>query len=576
MKRLVDGLSRLRRRLCFALSRGLRFARQQKRLWAPGIKILENHYAHLSHSQNPTRVAIITFPTSSVPTPEFIATCWSILSQTHDNITIIIPATIYQAMLPALPQLTSRRVKPLDSLDEIEKIIDNQTFFMILGEGELLTPDAVSELLPHAKSSAEDSSIVFSDDYSSLGFQIPKPSWSPILSLSKNLLGPATLFSPSRLKVLAKQTSTGDVNQLRYRLAYLNGAEISFTRIPIPLASVRCKNLPEVPPHEAEACAAQFFSSTEIAQFTQQPPYEKGEPGTVSIIIPTRDNPALLDRCVQSIVAKSARWQPEILIVDNGSVKPETLHLMERLARTIPNLRILRDPAHFNFSRLCNLGARTAKGQSLLFLNDDTEVQTDNWLSPLAALAQLPHIGPVGCLLRYPDGTIQHAGIAGLAALIAGHPGKYQREPCGEAAWMLTVTREVLAVSAAALFIRKERFWSVGGFCETRFPNAWSDVDLCLRLWKNNLFSVYTPHVQITHHESISRQTQIEDHERMALCQLWPEALLNDPFWHPNFRSGEALSTSLAGPRSFMPRRQLLDLIERRFSPQKVKIQRES
>src|SRR5262249_6245352 len=131
--------------------------------------------------------------------------------------------------------------------------------------------------------------------------------------------------------------------------------------------------------------------------------------GRVSIVIPFRDRPELLRNCMRGLRTSSYR-NFEVILVNNGSAEPRTHPYLWRL-EGLRRLRLLDCPGAFNFSRLCNEGARWAAGDHLLFLNNDTEVLTPDWLERLLLIERHPEVGAVGATLLYPDRTLQHAGI---------------------------------------------------------------------------------------------------------------------------------------------------------------------
>jgi GT2 family glycosyltransferase len=224
--------------------------------------------------------------------------------------------------------------------------------------------------------------------------------------------------------------------------------------------------------------------------------------GRVSIIVPFRDRVELLRNCLHSLRASTYR-DYEVILVDNGSSEPRTQRYLWRLAGR-RGVRVVDCPGPFNFSRLCNEGARRTEGEFVVFLNNDTEVLSRDWLEQLLAVGQHPQVGAVGAMLLYPDRTIQHAGVFprtdGLwthryRGLPADHPGD-----CGE----LCQVRAVPAATAACLLMRRERFVVLGGFDEG-LPLTFSDVDLCCRLRRLGLLVVVTPGARLVHFESLSR-----------------------------------------------------------------------
>jgi GT2 family glycosyltransferase len=223
--------------------------------------------------------------------------------------------------------------------------------------------------------------------------------------------------------------------------------------------------------------------------------------GRVSIVIPFKDRVELLRDCLRSLRASSYR-NYETILVDNGSTERRTQRYLWRLTGR-PGVHMVDCPGPFNFSRLCNAGARRAGGDYLLFLNNDTEVVTSDWLEQLLLLARWPEVGAVGATLLYPDGTIQHAGIFPRSDGTWTH--RYRGLPAdgGEEAELGRV-RAVPAVTGACLLVRRDRFLALGGFDEG-LPLTFSDVELCGRLRAQGLLVVVTPYARLFHFESLSR-----------------------------------------------------------------------
>jgi GT2 family glycosyltransferase len=273
----------------------------------------------------------------------------------------------------------------------------------------------------------------------------------------------------------------------------------------------------------------------------------------VSVIIPSRDRPDLLRACIAGLTCHTDYPELEVLVVDNGSERPETLDLLSRLEQT-PAVRILSCPGPFNHSRLNNLGVAATGAPVLALLNDDILVSDPDWLREMVSLAVRSDIGAVGAKLLYPDGRIQHAGVVmGLGPHgIAGHE---LRGFAGDAAgpqYRLVTARRVSAVTAACLVVERQKFGAVGGFDEVTFPIAFNDVDLCLRLEQAGFGSIWTPHARLVHRESASRGKSLDSAFLDAVKQMrrrWPEALGDDAFSHPQFsRKDETLSMSPARP----------------------------
>ncbi len=206
-------------------------------------------------------------------------------------------------------------------------------------------------------------------------------------------------------------------------------------------------------------------------------PTARRAPPSVSIVIPSRDQGQIVSRCLGSIRGLTRHPAYEIVVVDDGTTDETALSAFQRFgARVIPG-----EARPFNFSRACNLGARHARGAQVLFLNNDTEVLSADWLQRLSLWFDDPAVGAVGPVLTYPDGRVQHAGVVLGARGTADHAMRgFPVESDGYAGSLCTA-REVSAVTGACLMMRRDRFAQVGGFC-TDYATHYQDVDLCLRL----------------------------------------------------------------------------------------------
>lgn len=265
-------------------------------------------------------------------------------------------------------------------------------------------------------------------------------------------------------------------------------------------------------------------------------------PPQVSIIIPTRNRSDLLRVAMDSLFAKTAEPPFEIIIVDHASDEAESLAYFQELAAQHANVRILQATGPFNWSRLNNLGAAQAKGDVLVFLNNDVEITEPHWLRELAAQALRPQIGAVGAMLLYPNGSIQHAGIVLGMTGLAGHVFRSAAPDAETLGGRPNVLREVTAVTGACLAVRRALFNEVGGFDEAHLPISYNDVDFCLKLRAQGLSNLYTPFARLIHHESVSRgKMEQESLRKMAaseearvVLQRWPDEFAADAYFSPN------------------------------------------
>ncbi len=223
--------------------------------------------------------------------------------------------------------------------------------------------------------------------------------------------------------------------------------------------------------------------------------------GRISIIIPFKDRLELLRGCLRSLRESTYR-DFEVVLVDNGSSERQTARYLSRVEQRRA-VCVVDCPGKFNFSRLCNEGAKRATGDYLLFLNNDTEVLTPDWLERMVRLARRPEVGVVGATLLYPDGTIQHAGMFPRSdgRWVHAWRGCSWEEPARE---QIRQIRAVPAVSGACLMLRREVFTALAGFDE-QLPVTYNDVDLCSRARARQLLVAVTPHARLLHFECLSR-----------------------------------------------------------------------
>ncbi|MBL8590346.1 MAG: glycosyltransferase family 2 protein [Methylobacteriaceae bacterium] len=259
----------------------------------------------------------------------------------------------------------------------------------------------------------------------------------------------------------------------------------------------------------------------------------------VTVIIPTRDRLDLLRRAVDGVLSATDYDDLELIVVDNASAEPATADYLARL-RDDPRARVLRDEAPFNFSRLNNVAARLARGDVLLFLNNDVEVTSPRWLRAMAAEALRADVGAVGAKLLYPSGLVQHAGVVTALDGFAGHAHQFYPGDHRGYLHQIATRRRVHAVTAACMAVEKRKFDAVGGFDEAAFAVALNDVDLCFRLDERGWRSLYLPDACLVHHESATRandRARAESArwkaEKAALAARWPQRMARDPFYPP-------------------------------------------
>ncbi len=251
----------------------------------------------------------------------------------------------------------------------------------------------------------------------------------------------------------------------------------------------------------------------------------------VSIIIPTRDRCDLLKQCVDSIENHTRHVRFEIIVADNGTTDRATLRYLDTLAH---RHRVFRYPGVFNYSAVNNEGVKQATGAYLLFLNNDTEVLTVDWLSDMVGQAQRPEVGAVGAKLLYSDGRIQHAGVVLGVCGVAGHAFRHCPNAHPYYHGLSDSMRSCSAVTGACLMVSRTLFDQVGGFDE-HLPVEFNDVDLCLRIRQQGYRIVYDPAVVLYHHENATRKGRLSPSDEKRFIEQWGNLLVKgDPYYNPN------------------------------------------
>ncbi|WP_019502761.1 glycosyltransferase [Pseudanabaena sp. PCC 6802] len=269
--------------------------------------------------------------------------------------------------------------------------------------------------------------------------------------------------------------------------------------------------------------------------------YEILEPKKVSIIIPTKNFSNVLNNCLTSIFEKTQYDNYEVLVIDNGSTEAEALEVLKYWKTTeAKRFEYKHLDIPFNFSRINNYAVNHTTGDYLLFLNNDTEVITLDWLNAMVEQVQRQSIGAVGALLLYPDDTIQHAGVTAGVGGVAGHSHKYFKAYADGYFSQIQTINNYSAVTGACLMCRRSVFEEVGGF-EEELSVAFNDVDLCFKMVEKGYRNIYLPHVRLYHYESKSRgadnigEKEVRFRkENLYMQNRWKDLIENDPCYSPH------------------------------------------
>jgi GT2 family glycosyltransferase len=251
----------------------------------------------------------------------------------------------------------------------------------------------------------------------------------------------------------------------------------------------------------------------------------------VSIVIPTKDRRALLQTTLDSIWTRTDYDRYEVIVVDNGSTEGDAIDYLSSIAS---KCQVLKWNERFNYSAINNFGVRHARGEQLLFLNNDMEVARPDWLTAMLEHAVRPEVGAVGAKLVYGDGRIQHAGVVvGINRAAANAFRQWPGERVGNPRYA-DLTRNCSAVTGACMMMPRRVFDEVGGFDE-RLRVVLNDVDLCLRIRRKGYLIVYTPHAQLYHYEGASRGMMHPPADQKLFEQRWKDVLDRcDPYYNPN------------------------------------------
>lgn len=434
--------------------------------------------------------------------------------------------------------ISREAVMPLAALDTALTLSTGELVGFI-EPGDELTPDALLEVVSACDESAAD--LIYSDEdrrdeRGTRRDPVLKPAWSPDLLLSFNYVGRFTAYRKSLLDEAAGIRAEVE-GAWDYDLT-LRAAEKARKIAHIPM--VLYHRGPSSPPSPLDDSARRVLADALARRnihgevVLQRDGFRVARqitrPGKVTVIVPTRDRLYLLSKCIESIERNTGYGNYEIIIVDNGSSDPATLEYFEQTLH-----RVIHHDGPFNFSQLNNAAAARADGEYLVFLNNDTEVVSSEWLSAMVEQAQRPEVGAVGVKLLYPDGRIQHAGVVLGLEGPAGHSHRFLDEghECGRA-WSPNLIRDCSAVTAACMMVRRDLYLEMGGMNESDLPVSFNDVDLCLRLRKNGYLIVYTPFAVLRHREFGSRHPEVAPDELSYLVREWHSELACDPYYNPN------------------------------------------
>lgn len=499
------------------------------------------------------------------------ATVASLLGQEYPNLEVLLCGPVGSTERPDLTRLASgkgARVKLVEHTGSAAEALNvalgqaSGAYVAVCAAGDRLVPGALARL-GESLGGPNPPDVLYSDEAlagatGAAGDSVLKPDWSPELALAYPYTGRCCLIRRElavRLGGWSDATLAAEEYDLVLR-ASEQGARIAHLAAVLHLRAERTQG--EVLPYGTPAAvvarraalrrhlAARGLAADVVDQAGPAGPRVRpriADRPLVSVIIPTRDRVELLQQCIASIETRTDYSEYEIVIVDNDSSDPATLRYLAGSRH-----RVVPAPGPFNFSAVNNLGARAARGEQLLFLNNDTEVIAPEWLQALLEWSQLPDIGCVGAKLLFGHGHLQHVGVT-LHGGVAHHPFYNQAEGCGNY-WLETdLVRNFSAVTAGCLMVKRAIYDEVGGLDEA-LPLNYNDVDFCLKVRRRGYRNLFTPYAVLYHHESASRGPgRVLESEMLRLQRRHGRLLWADPFWPRGGRQPDELLAASGADR---------------------------
>lgn len=284
----------------------------------------------------------------------------------------------------------------------------------------------------------------------------------------------------------------------------------------------------------------------------------------VTIVIPTRDQPDLLKRCVSSLQKTVDSRFVKLLLIDDRTTDERALAFLNELesegALQCKVVRPNRGDGQFNYARLINEAAEYVDTPYMLQLNNDIEAIEPGWLEELMGWMSIKGVGVAGGRLLYPDQTIQHAGVViGPHGGLADH--QFHLLPREEVGYLALphAARNVSAVTGACLLTETNLFRELGGFDEVNFAVEYNDVDYCLRVGQAGRRVVYTPQATLLHVTSASRGRDYNPAEHVHFVQKYKG--MRDPYMSEELRLDSMMMAVEGGHFSYGDRIKRLNVL---------------
>jgi len=454
----------------------------------------------------------------------------------------------------------AHHVTRFDQLDDLRQALvkaeDQTSHVMFLEAGDQLSAGCLA-YLSRVLGGSNEANVVYTDHHYRDKSNKPvdpqlKPDWNPDYFLSVNYIGRSVLFNISVFQH-EYPVFKGNYDDVAFQLLAslyaddkLDGAagHIPLSLFHFPYISEKTTKALRF--RETKAAVRLIQPKRSISSFNVSPEgirsaqWELEQEPLVSIIIPTRNALDITRQCIDSITDSVSYANFEILLVDNQSDDPEALAYFQSVSDA-GVARVIKYDQPFNYSAINNFAVTHAHGEILLFLNNDIEVLSEDWLMQMVSNAARPNIGCVGAKLLYSNGQIQHAGVLIGYGGVADHCFKFSERDDEGFMSRLISNQNYQAVTAACMAIKKDKFLEVGGFEEKNLQVAFNDVDLCLKVQQSGVRNLWLANVELLHYESLTRGSDSsgEGFERFQkeieyMKETWNTDTLPDASYNPN------------------------------------------
>ncbi len=454
------------------------------------------------------------------------------------------------------PRWSPIHVESLCSAKSLQQASDESgcAYAGVMRAGDTLSPDALYEFARIVHDHPDDRPALIycdedhlADDGRTRSQPIFKPAWSPEMLLGYDYMGRLTLvrrdlmeqaggFDPgmgeaAEWDLKLRVSSLSDRVVRITKCLYHNRSETDVRQVCRGEAQARAALRTHLARMGIEGGDAALQSNGTFRVHWPLPEYP-----LVSIVIPTVDNPRRIERCVRGLIDETSYPNKEIILVDNGSTDAETLALYDQW-KASGVVKLVPFDRPFNYSAACNAGAAAAKGQYLLFLNNDLEFVSPDWLEELVRWAQRPGVGVVGPKMIYPSGTVNHAGIA---VTLDSYLNPFWNEPGNS--WQIfghvDSYKNTSGLLGACQLMSRSTYTRVGGYDE-RYLLVCSDIGICLEACRAGLRNIYTPYAVLIHDESTTRRGIGDPSGDLDLAsrEIVRLAYFEDPYFHPSLKS---------------------------------------